>query len=123
MKVTIVFDPDYGMRADVDVGDAFWLVESSQNRALATRLQAAGAADPNSAVFRAQGGPPQDDDVLDRLDDVDVHHPNWTTVRFVGVRPRSELRSERVSRGLSVWAEHDAFVVERQERNPSPVDV
>jgi hypothetical protein len=123
MKVTIVFDPDYGMRADVDVGDAFWLVESPQNRALAARLQASGAADPNSAVFREQDGPPQDDDVLDRLDDVDVHHPNWTTARFVGVRLSSELRCELLSRGLSVSAERDAFVVERQEKIPPHVAV
>jgi len=113
MQVTIIFDPEFGARSDADVGDAFWMVDSTGNRALADRLWASGSTDHNSAVFRAQGDEPDDDAVRERFEDVELHHPTWTTVRFVGVGLSDELRDSFLTRGLSVAPESRGFVVGR----------
>ena len=113
MQVTIIFDPEFGTRSDADVGDAFWMVDSTGNRALADRLWASRSTDHNSAVFRVQGDEPDDDDALERFADVQLHHPTWTTVRFVGVSLSDELRDSFLNCGLSVTPEPSGYVVRR----------
>jgi hypothetical protein len=113
MRVTVVFDRDFGAQEQPDLGDAFWLIESPRNRALATRLWAAGATDPNSAVFRAPDAALLDDDALARFEDVDLHHPNWTAITFVGIPLTKELQNQFASYELSATPGDNSFVVGR----------
>jgi len=111
MKVVVVFDVDYGGRGDADLGDAFWLIESPPNRTLATRVWAAGATDPNSAVFKANS--PTEDQALERFEDVELHHPGWTEIAFVGVPLTRDLDHRFRERLLIVASNSAGFLVRR----------
>jgi hypothetical protein len=52
MRVTIVFDLNYGAREHPALGSACWLVEPPHKRALAWRIWATSATNPNNAVFQ-----------------------------------------------------------------------
>lgn len=112
MRVMVVFDPDYGRRKNPDLGDAFWLVESPCNRALATKVWAAGTTDANSAVVRG-GAQVSDDDVLGIIEDVDLHHAAWTEMNVRGVALTVELKDLLRRRGLAASAADGAWVVTR----------
>ena len=114
MRVIVAFDRDFGAREQPDLGDAFWLIESPDNRALAQRCWAAGTTDPNSAVFQSHEVSPQDDDALERFEDVDLHHPNWTAITFVGIPLTKELRGHFEGCGLTAKPDPEGFVLERR---------
>lgn len=113
MRGLVVFDPDYGKREDADLGDAFWLVESPDNRALATQAWQAGATDSNSAVFKPAPHLKLDDEALDRFRDADLHHPDWNEMTFAGVPLSSALRREFAERGLQVAQTETGFLLHR----------
>lgn len=98
MKVMLVFDPKYGAREESDLGDAFWLIESPDNRALATKAWTTNASDPNSAVFKPEEGLSLSDQALAKFADIDLHHPGWTEVAFVAV-PLTADFDQRISGG------------------------
>lgn len=109
----IVFDPDLGKRNRPDLGDAFWLIESPHNRALAERVWATGSTDSNSAVFQAQAVASLDEEALSRFEDVDLHHPMWTEITFLGVPLTNDLRDQLEGYALAIIPADDAFVVKR----------
>jgi hypothetical protein len=111
MRVTVVFDKDLGARAEPRVGDAFWLIESTSNRGLAERLWGNGAADPNSAVFKDGGSP--SDDAVSLLDTIDLHHPEWTEIEFVGAPLTESSRRSFVADGMSVVETEWGFLLTR----------
>ncbi|MDR3509170.1 MAG: hypothetical protein P4L64_14850 [Caulobacteraceae bacterium] len=113
MKVDVIFDRDFGAKAGADLGRAFWLVESPPNRALAEEAWATRATDANSAVFKADDGVPLEDAALERLEDVDLHHPAWTEIAFLGIRLTGELQARLEALGLSVISGEGGFVVKR----------
>lgn len=84
------------------MGDAFWLVGSASNRRLAEIAWKSNRYDPNSAVFDPPSGDVQLGDVVDRLDDVGLHHPEWREIRLSGVPWTAELRSLLESRKFFV---------------------
>lgn len=102
MKVVVVFDPSYGDHDDADLGDAFWLVQSPCNRALASRAWEAGTTNSNSAVFDPMPHATPDDEVLERIGDVDLHHPDWTEMAFVGAPLSPKLLRKLVDQGFEV---------------------
>lgn len=113
MKVIVALDPDYGARVDADVGDAFWLVESVPNRALAERAWVAGGTDPNSAVFQLSAGVSADENALDCFDDIDLHHPAWTEIAFIDLPFSVTLEQCFGVRGLRVAVYRDGVSVLR----------
>lgn len=113
MKVVVVFDPLYGERSDADLGDAFWLIESPCNRALALRAWEAGKTDSNSAVFDPMPHLTLEDEALDRLGDVDLHHPDWNEMAFVGVPLSVDLRRKLAEQGFDVEPSQSGFALRR----------
>jgi hypothetical protein len=113
MKVVVVFDPSYGERNDADLGDAFWLIESPSNRALALRAWKAGTTGSNSAVFEPMPHLTPDAEALDRFGDADLHHANWSEMAFVGVPLSPALRRQLVEQGLEVAPTPAGFTLRR----------
>jgi hypothetical protein len=93
VKVTIVLDPAFELKDLAVLGDAFWLVESPVNRALAERLWAAGRFDRNSAVFKASDVS-REEAAINAYFDVIEHHPSATEIFFVGAELSHEIRAE-----------------------------
>ncbi|PTS81812.1 MULTISPECIES: hypothetical protein [unclassified Caulobacter] len=113
MHVVIAFTPDYGATDDLELGDAFWLVDSPANRAAAEVQRRERGTDPNSAIFRSTGAPVTPDDVLAMLGNVDLHHPDWTSITVVGVPPTSDLLGHLHSQRLATEAKAPGFVLRR----------
>jgi hypothetical protein len=113
MKVIIALDPAYGTRADADLGDAFWVVESPPNRALAERAWALGKTDLNSAVYKPSAGSCADEDVIQRFEDADLHHPTWNEMAFAGVSLSPSLKEHFTRLGLQVARRAASFSVLR----------
>jgi hypothetical protein len=113
MKVLISFDENYGGSDQADLGDAFWLVESAANRAAAENAWSQGSTDANSAVFRLDPDSSSDEQALNRFDDVELHHPDWTEMVFVGISLTQTLRREFSNRGLSISEANGGFVARR----------
>jgi hypothetical protein len=91
MHVVVAFSPDYGSEETPVVGDAFWLVESPANRALAEAIWRAKATDPNSALFKSSMDEIGSSDILAMLETVDLHHPDWSKIDWIGVKLSEEL--------------------------------
>ena len=93
MRVTIAFDEQFGEDGDIPAGEAYWLIDSPANRALAGRLRSSGGRDPNSAVFKW----PSDEDptqaLLGLLDTVELHHPEMSEAIIFGYSPTSAFES------------------------------
>ena len=87
MKAVLVFDTSHGAGPQANLGEAFWLVESPSNRALALSAWQSGPTGANSAVF----DPPLDalawEDVVGRMQDIELHHPEWSVIEMIGVGP------------------------------------
>jgi hypothetical protein len=92
MRVILAFDDINGNEAS-DLGDAFWLADSASNRRLAETAWRSNRYDANSAVFDPPSNTVQPADVLGRLDDVNLHHPNWQEIRLLGVAWTPELQA------------------------------
>jgi len=105
MRVVVAFHDLQASEAS-DLGEAFWLSDTPINRAHAEKLWAAESTHPNSAVFDWGSDAVEDDDVLERLDDVVLHHPNWSEVRFLSVSLTPELQARLRDHGFA--AEHCA---------------
>lgn len=103
MRLILAFDDLHGDDIS-DLGDAFWLADTASNRRLAETAWASKRYDSNSAVFIAPSNGVEPADVLNRLDEVDLHHPNWQEIRLVGVAWTPELQAA---------LEGQQFVVER----------
>ena len=99
MKVMLVFDTAYGADPRAELGDAFWLVESPDNRALALKAWQSGSTDSNSAVFDLPPGPPMAADVVGRVQDIELHHTDWTEIAVVGVKPTPQLHAAMAEAG------------------------
>lgn len=108
MKVMLVFDESYGDRAQREFGDAFWLIDSPANRAIAEQAWKAASTDPNSAVFKATL-PPTAQDVLSKLEDIDLHQPDWSEIIVVGAEPNTELTSGLEAEGLAMTRGPETF--------------
>lgn len=109
----MAFDPEYGAQEGPDLGDAFWLVASPANSALAQRAWRAGTTDPNSAIFRAGDLPPADEQITDRLDDVALHHPDWKEIEVIGAPLTRALGDRLITSGLEASATALGFKLRR----------
>lgn len=109
MKVILVFDEAYGDRAQRALGDAFWMIDSPANRAVAEQAWKAASTDPNSAVFKAHL--PQD--VLGKLQDIDLHQPSWSEIIVVGAEPNNELTSRLEAEGFAMTRGPETFSIRR----------
>jgi hypothetical protein len=76
MKVTVVLDRAYGGESHPELGPAFWLIESPQNREFAERRWQSGACDPNSAVFSGDGHRSPEAAAIAIFASVIGHHPD-----------------------------------------------
>ena len=112
MKVMLVFDDAYADRPEHELGYAFWIIDSPANRALANRVREASSTDPNSAVFKGQL-PITNEDVYERVQDIDLHHPRWSEITVVGIEPTAELASGLQADGLSMVKRPDGFSIRR----------
>lgn len=109
----MVFEGRYGGRANPDLGDAAWLVESPDNRSLATRVWADADAGSQVTLFNAPAAEPRDGDVIARFEDIDLHHPSWTEIGVVGVRLTPALEHQFRTLGIKVAAGESGFVARR----------
>lgn len=108
----LVFDEAYGDRAERELGDAFWLVNSPANRSIAEQAWKAASTDPNSAVFEGHS-PVTAEDVLCKVRDIDLHHPRWSTIVVVGVEPTEEVALALEAEGLDITRGAEAFTIRR----------
>lgn len=113
MRVLIIFDSRYGAQPDADLADAVWLVESPENRSLATRLWSGGNSGSAITIFRSSSDELGAHEVLKKLDDVDLHHPDWTEIGVIGFELSPALARELHALGLSSMAIRSDFVVRR----------
>jgi hypothetical protein len=116
MRLVISFDPNYGSREPAELGDAFWLVESTPNRTLAQVAWDTGSTHFNSAIFGPQSVPATAEEAVDRFDDADLHHPTWTEIAFTGVALSSEIEQRLADRDLIAIPTDDGFLVRRSVR-------
>lgn len=112
MKVMLVFDEAYGDRAERELGDAFWLINSPANRSIAEEAWKAASTDPNSAVFKGQS-PVTAEDVLCKVREIDLHHPRWSTIVVIGAEPTEEMTLALEAEGLDITQGAEAFTIRR----------
>ncbi len=98
MRVFASFD-DLTDDAASDLGDAFWLVDSPSNRKLAEDAYAAKHYAPNSAIFNQPIDGIDISDVVELVEDIDLHHPTWREITIVGVALNLELETELTKLG------------------------
>lgn len=115
MKVMLVFDEAYGDHVTHDLGDAFWLIDSPANRPIAAQAWETGSTDPNSAVFKGHSSATAQD-VVEKVQDIDLHHPGWAEIIVVGIEPTTELVSLLNADGLSIMRGPEAFSIRRGVR-------
>src|ERR1700761_4943191 len=117
MRVSIVLDQNFVDQTPSRLGDAFWLIESPANRALARKLWDSGRFDPNSAVFH---GEPSEEAAVGMYAVVDLHHPDWQQLEFFGVEMGDiVLAGLRDAEALELSLTVDGFVAVRPE-HPDP---
>ena len=112
MKVALILDQE----ADEHLlagANAYWLIASPANRALAMRLAATGAYDANSAVFDGTRYSGVEDAAVGILDNIDEHHPEWTGVEVAGVELTNALAALLVQNGRKATRLARGFVVTR----------
>jgi len=109
----LVLDPHYGAQARPDLGDAFWLIASASNRALAARARAANGTDPNSAVFESKEARSNAEDVMGLAENIDLHHPEWTEIEVVGVGLTPDVQAALGEWGRVVVTATDRFSIHR----------
>jgi len=115
MRVMLVFEETYGSRDKPQLGDAFWMVDTPANRALAEKAWKDASTDPNSAVFQSHS-PARAQDVIGKVQDIDVHQPDWSEIVLVGVERGDELMSELEAEGLAIIATSGALAIRRNVR-------
>lgn len=113
MHMVVAFTPDYGSAASPELGDAFWLVESPANRAIAELRWKAKATDPNSAIFKPGDLQTEPADIEGMFETVELHHPTWSQIDFVGVPLPPEV--ERIFRdeGFQISRKGSTFTLHR----------
>jgi hypothetical protein len=94
-------------------GDAFWLVDTPENRAIAQRLWKSGQFDPNSALFQPRDGTGDCTALLELFATIADHHPNWTEVRVPGDQPIRDCCAKLRDLGLRVAEEARTTVIRR----------
>lgn len=112
VRVVVAFH-DLQASEAMDLGDAFWLADTPINRAHAEKIWAADRTDANSAVFDWGSDTVEDDDILERLDDISLHHPNWSEVRFLSTPLTSKLRARLQGLGATAERCSNGFKVRR----------
>lgn len=112
MHVVVAFSPEYGSADSAELGDAFWLVESPANRAIAEQKWQAKSTDPNSAIFKSGGAP----DIEGMFETVDLHHPSWSRVDFIGASLTSGLADVFRSEGFQIAELPSGFALTRKVR-------
>ena len=113
MRILTIFEDDYGSRESPDLGDAAWLVESPDNRSLATRLWAEVGSGSEITLFNAPVDEPSDGDALARFEDIDLHHPSWTEIGFVGIPLTEALEQSVLALGATIAVTDAGFAVRR----------
>jgi hypothetical protein len=97
-----------------DPSDAFWLVETPENRLIAERIWASGVTDPGSALFRARSGASAADEMLRILANIEDHHPGWDEIWVPGGQLARECRTSLRSLGLSISDKEQGTLVRRR---------
>ena len=116
MRVVVALDPTFGAGRSTLAADAFWFVESLENRALAETLWRTGGFDPNSAVF---DDPAPQAKAVDVLFDVLEHHPDWDAVEVVGQPLDDDIqRAFGEHTGAGLVATENGFIICRKPPNP-----
>ncbi|KQS55149.1 hypothetical protein ASG17_03375 [Brevundimonas sp. Leaf363] len=110
MHVVVAFSPNYGTADAPELGNAFWLVESPANRAIAEQKWKAKSTDPNSAILKSGDAP----DVEGMFATVDLHHPNWSRVDFIGASLTNGLEYLFRDAGFQIAELPSGFALTRQ---------
>ncbi len=113
MRVLAIFESSYGNLENPDLGDAAWLVESPENRSLAKHAWAGAGSGSEVTLFSATPDEPGDTDTMARFDDIDLHHPAWTEIGFVGVRLTETLEHKLLALGVAISSSEAGFVARR----------
>ena len=116
MRIVVAFHDLQACEAS-DLGDAFWLADTPINRACAEEAWATDRVHRNSAIFHWTSGAVEVDDILERLDDVDLHHPNWCEIWFLAIPLTNELQARIQCRGVLVERSPNGFSVKRQSNS------
>lgn len=112
MRIVVAFH-DLPAVARPIPGEAFWLADTSANRAVAEETWATGTTDSNSALFDWDADVVEDADVLERFADVDLHHPGWTEIVFPALSLSTDLEAHFKEHGVRVDRSSDGFRVSR----------
>ncbi|MEZ5823272.1 MAG: hypothetical protein R3C97_00530 [Geminicoccaceae bacterium] len=83
MRITVSFESLSEADA-LDPGDAFWLADTPENKAIAKRIWMSGETDPGSALFKRVPTASAGEELLEILADIDLHHSDWSEIRFLG---------------------------------------
>lgn len=89
-KVWLVVDPRFGERlASLPTGQPTWIVDSPVNKPVIQRLRLQrpdrGTHFTGITSFVGVGTP--DDDLVERLDDIDLHHGAYGEIEVIGAAP------------------------------------
>lgn len=115
MRITVVLDKAFGAAEQPNVGDAFWLIGSSANQALADRLRNEGWVEPNSAIFDGDRYESRAAAAVATFYNVLDHHPSWTEIEFIGVPLSPDLAAELNDPDVGpLLSTADGFVVSRK---------
>lgn len=118
--VAIVFDPDFGSElASLANRMAVWVIDSAANRPVAEKLWSDHPPDSRLTIFTEPPDQSPEDLLIDTLADVDLHHPDWTTITVIG-RAASQAIAHFVQElgGDLVPPRNDCFLVTRKANRP-----
>lgn len=112
MRVVVAFHDLQALEA-LDLGDAFWLADTPINRTFAEKAWATNSVHPNSAVFDWDSGSVEDDDILERIGDINMHQPHWSEIQFLSVDLTSDLRAQIEEIGVTAQRQTNGFHIKR----------
>lgn len=118
--VAIVFDPDYGNELVALANQmAVWVIDSAANRPVADKLWSDHPPDGRLTTFTESSVQSPENVTMRLLVDVDLHHPDWTTIDVIGCAPNQAI-SQFVQElgGDLMLIDRRSFLVTRKAKSP-----
>ena len=118
LDVAVILDPDFGDElASLVNRMAVWVIDSALNTPVAERLWSDHPPDGRVTTFAASSAQSPQDVIMGTLVDVDLHHPDWTTIYVIGCAPNQAI-SQFVQEfgGELMLIDQRSFLVTREAR-------
>jgi hypothetical protein len=115
MKVAVVVEPRYDGLASLVSMIPVWIVESSENKSSATKIWArkSDTPSPDLTTFKVQDVSQRQENCLDIIDVIELHHPEMTELLVIGLEVTESLRQGFLDMGYLVENSNDGLLARR----------